>query len=123
MARPSSLQPRFTVGSPVAIANRPAVGHCRTPHYLRGRAGVVVAVQGAHPDAERLAYHKPGLPLEYIYKIRFRQTHLWPHYRGNPSDHLEADITESWLDPRTRRRPAHDALRARPRRGRRPSSS
>ncbi len=99
MARPSPLKPRFSIGTTVAIAMRPAVGHCRTPYYLRGHTGTIVALQGAHPDAERLAYHKPGLPLEYIYKVRFRQAHLWPDYGGDAGDHLEADITESWLEP------------------------
>ncbi|MFV0295977.1 MAG: SH3-like domain-containing protein [Hyphomicrobiaceae bacterium] len=98
MAYSSPLKPRFPVGTEIRIANHPVTGHCRTPHYLRGRSGVVVGIQGAHPDPVRLAYHKPGLPLEYVYKVRFRQTDLWPRYAGDADDHLEADISEGWLE-------------------------
>lgn len=89
---------RFRVGDRVAVASRPALGHCRTPWYLRGRTGIVAGVQGAYHDPERLAYHKPGLPLAVLYKVRFLQRELWPSYPGAPGDHLEADIYESWLE-------------------------
>ncbi|MBS0243213.1 MAG: nitrile hydratase subunit beta [Proteobacteria bacterium] len=88
----------FKAGDSVRIAARPAVGHCRTPWYLRGKSGVVASVQGAYHDPERLAYHRPGLPLQPLYKIRFRQADLWPHYNGDGGDHLEADIYEYWLE-------------------------
>ena len=47
--------------TPVRVAARPALGHCRTPWYLRGKTGVVAAVQGRFRNPELLAYHKPGL--------------------------------------------------------------
>lgn len=89
---------RFAVGDRVKVASRPALGHCRTPWYLRGRSGIVASVQGAYHDPERLAYHKPGLPLQMLYKIRFLQTDLWPTYAGPNDDHLEADIYDDWLE-------------------------
>lgn len=88
----------FAAGDTVRIARRNAIGHCRTPWYLRGKAGVVASIQGTYHDPERLAYHKPGLPAERLYKIRFLQRELWPAYAGDAGDHLEADIYEHWLE-------------------------
>ncbi|MFM9938387.1 MAG: SH3-like domain-containing protein [Hyphomicrobiaceae bacterium] len=94
-------KPRFKKGDIVKIANTKAVGHCRTPWYLRGKPGTVVEVQGTFHDPARLAYHKPGWPAQVLYKVRFLQTEIWPDYVGPLSDHLEADIYEPWLTPVT----------------------
>ncbi len=99
MSAHSSIATRFAVGDSVVVANRPILGHCRTPWYLRGRTGKITEVQGAYHDPERLAYHKPGLPLQVLYKVRFLQRDLWPAYHGPANDHLEADIYEYWLEP------------------------
>jgi nitrile hydratase subunit beta len=88
----------FAPGDKVRVATRPVLGHCRTPWYLRGKVGVVASVQGAFRDPERLAYHKPGLPAQTLYKVRFRQSDLWRRYPGPAGDHLEADIYEGWLE-------------------------
>jgi nitrile hydratase len=64
---------RFAPGQTVRVAERPAIGHCRTPWYLRGKTGVVASVQGTFRDPEKLAYHKPGLPRRVLYKVRFEQ--------------------------------------------------
>lgn len=99
VSAPARSAARFAPGDAVVVSDRPALGHCRTPFYLRGRRGVVAAVQGAFRDPEKLAYHKPGLPLEPLYKIRFLQKDLWPAYAGRAEDHLEADIYDGWLEP------------------------
>ena len=98
MTAHSPVATRFKAGDRVRIATRPALGHCRTPWYLRGRTGVVASVHGTYLDPERLAYHKPGLPLQVLYKIRILQRDLWPAYKGPATDHLEADIYEYWLE-------------------------
>ena len=90
-------KPRFKVGDVVRVDQRAVLGHCRTPWYLRGKSGLVAAVHGAYHDPERLAYHRPGLPEQVLYKVRFRQQDLWPRYKGQDSDQLEADIYEYWL--------------------------
>jgi nitrile hydratase len=92
-------KPRFKRGDRVTIDDRRAIGHCRTPWYLRGKAGVIAGVQGAYHDPERLAYHKPGWPVQVLYKVRFLQAEVWPRYPGPAGDHLEADIYEYWLRP------------------------
>ena len=88
---------RFRVGDRVSIGSDPAIGHCRTPWYVRGRSGVVVEVHGAFRDPVRLAYHRPGLPVQPLYKVRLRQRDLWPGYRGAARDSLDVDIYEPWL--------------------------
>lgn len=93
----SAPGPRFRVGDVVRVDSRMVLGHCRTPFSLRGKTGVIVGIQGAFHDPEKLAYHKPGLPKQVLYKVRFRQSELWPNYRGKLQDHLEADLYEHWL--------------------------
>lgn len=104
MSREQALPPRFRPGDTVQVDDRAATGHCRTPHYLRGRTGVIVAIHGAYRDPERLAYHRPGLPAQVLYKVRFRQPDLWPGYSGPTRDGLEADIYEGWLQPTSQER-------------------
>ena len=89
----------FHAGDRVRVRKVDAPGHIRTPHYIRGKTGVVASVQGAFRNPEQLAYHKPGLPAQVLYKIRFTQASIWSGYGGPAGDHLEADIYEHWLEP------------------------
>ena len=91
--------PRFAVGDAVKIDAKAAIGHCRTPWYVRGKSGVVVEIHGSFRDPVRLAYHRPGLPAQVLYKIRVRQIDLWSNYSGQATDHLDVDIYEPWLKP------------------------
>jgi len=91
--------PRFKPGDRVSVPARAALGHCRTPWYVRGKPGVVAAVHGSFRDPERLAYHRPGLPAQVLYKVRFRQLDVWPSYPAGQADHIEVDIYEPWLEP------------------------
>jgi hypothetical protein len=93
------VNPRFRPGDAVRVRGLPPYGHCRTPWYLRGKSGVIAAIQGAFRDPERLAYHKPGLPAQILYKVRFRQGDVWGSYPGPTGDRLEADLYEHWLEP------------------------
>jgi nitrile hydratase subunit beta len=94
-----SIAARFKPGDTVRIDARTAIGHCRAPWYLRGKPGVIAEVLGYFRDPESLAYHKPGLPARYLYKVRFRQRDIWGLYAGPAHDDLEADIYENWLLP------------------------
>jgi nitrile hydratase subunit beta len=87
----------FKAGDKVRVDDRAIAGHCRSPWYLRGQTGVIAEVLGTFRDPERLAYHRPGLPQQVLYKVRFKQTALWPAYKGPAKDQLEADIAENWL--------------------------
>jgi len=99
MSASAEHQPAFAVGDHVRISDRPAVGHCRAPRYLRGLTGVIAERHGVFRDPEKLAYHQPGLPERALYKVRFRQADVWSGYTGAPTDELEADFYEYWLEP------------------------
>ena len=88
----------FTDGMLVRVLDHAIFGHCRTPLYLKGKVGEVVSQAGAWRNPETLAYHKPGLPLRRLYRVRFRQADLWDNYPF-PRDTLEADLYEHWLAP------------------------
>ncbi|MGQ0665133.1 MAG: SH3-like domain-containing protein [Pseudomonadota bacterium] len=102
------MKPRFQVGDGVRVRDAwpeagPARVHVRTPHYLRGKAGVVERVLGAFPNPEELAFGKPGLPARPLYHVRFRHRDLWPAVAGAPRDTLMADVYEHWLEPKETR--------------------
>jgi nitrile hydratase len=99
----NSIPPqRFKAGDHVRVLDRPSIGHCRTPVYLRGRSGIIIGVAGRYLDPEKLAYHKPGMPAHLLYRIRFRQVNIWDTYTGTDADDLEADIFEHWLENATK---------------------
>ena len=99
MTSQSSRPARFAVGDKVRVDDRAAIGHCRTPSFIRGRTGTVAFIHGAFRDPERLAYHRPGLPALVLYKVRFQQTDIWPDYAGSKNDQLEVDVYDNWLTP------------------------
>jgi nitrile hydratase len=101
MKAASSIKPRYKPGDAVWIGARDAVGHCRTPRYLRGKPAVIGEVLGVFRDPARLAYMKPGYPAQVLYKVRVRQHDLWPTYPGPSTDTLEADLYEEWLEARS----------------------
>ena len=71
--------------------------HIRTPHYLRGRSGVVERVFGAYPNPETLAFGQDGQPAQTLYQVRFAQAPIWN--KGKPADAVVADLYEHWLEP------------------------
>ncbi|MGB8840419.1 MAG: SH3-like domain-containing protein, partial [Aliidongia sp.] len=74
-------------------------GHIRTPFYSRGQAGRIERLCGAFPNPEELAYNRPGLPRQPLYRVRFRQCQLWPDYAGAVADTIEIEIYQHWLEP------------------------
>jgi nitrile hydratase subunit beta len=89
---------RFAPGDRVAIRRSASPGHVRTPHYVRGRVGVVERVCGAFANPEELAYGRDGLPARPLYRVRFLQADLWPDYRGSAADSVEVEVHEHWLE-------------------------
>src|SRR5215470_928926 len=69
-------EPRFRVGDRVLVREWHAAGHTRCPRYIRGKAGVVVRVDGTHslPDVEA---HCVARRFEPTYSVRFDAADLW----------------------------------------------
>ena len=88
----------FAIGQPVRVRVAWPPGHVRTPHYLRGRRGVVESIAGRFANPEELAYGRDGLPERALYRVRFRQQELWPDYAGPAADTAVVDIYEHWLE-------------------------
>ena len=92
------MKPAFAPGDKVKVRAAEVSTHCRTPHYLRGKRGVVARVFGAFPNPEELAYGFDGLPKRPLYRVRIRQTDIWPGYKGSDKDVLELEIYEHRLE-------------------------
>jgi nitrile hydratase beta subunit-like protein len=91
--------PRYSRGERVRVRKVDAPGHIRTPWYIRGREGVIERFCGYFKNPEELAYVRPGTPLKALYRVRFEQSKIWPHYPGPAGDTLDIDIYEHWLEP------------------------
>jgi nitrile hydratase len=90
---------RFRPGERVAVRRADPPGHIRTPWYCRGKTGVVERICGEFANPESLAYGLSGDPVRPLYRVRFSQNALWPDYRGRPTDSVEIEIYEHWLEP------------------------
>lgn len=93
------MSARFEPGARVRVRSAEPRGHCRTPAYLRGKRGTVVCFQGSFRNPEKLAYHKPGLPRQPLYLVRFDYRELWPGKQSGAGDTICADIYQHWLEP------------------------
>ena len=93
------MNARFAEGDRVAVRRSESPGHIRTPHYIRGRTGVVERVCGPYANPEEKAYGRPGLPAQPLYRVRFHQADIWPDYTGPQADCVEVEIYEHWLEP------------------------
>ena len=90
---------RFNVGDRIAIKRNFPPGHRRTPFYIRGKHGVIERICGAFANPEELAYGFDGEPKKVLYRVRFLQKHVWPHYNGPQHDTIDMEIFEHWLEP------------------------
>ena len=98
-ATTAQAEPRFKNGERVRVRKVDAPGHIRTPHYVRGKTGVIERFVGHFRNPEELAYGRSGLPMCALYRVRFLQSHVWPDYRGGANDTLDIDLYEHWLQP------------------------
>lgn len=93
-----SLTERFREGDEVIVREDYAIGHFRTPVYIRGKKGLVTKRYGAWGNPETLAYGFKG-DKKYVYEVRFRQADVWPDYEGPPADTIDIDLMDNWLMP------------------------
>ena len=99
MSEAEALAPRFAPGARVSVRRADPPGYLRAPWYIRGHAGVIERLCGAFANPEELAYNRPGLPKQPLYRVRFRQHEVWPDYRGSAADTIEVEIYQHWLEP------------------------
>lgn len=90
---------KFTAGDRVRVRVGSPPGHFRTPAYIQGKIGVVETLHGAFRNPESLAHGGDGLPEQFLYLVRFDQSHLWQTYAAATRDKLLIDIYEHWLEP------------------------
>ena len=99
MANADRVDPKFAPGDPVAVRAIYPLGHIRTPYYIRGKRGVIERFCGIYGNPEELAYARPGLPKQPLYRVRFLQRDVWPEYRGRAEDTVDIEIYQHWLEP------------------------
>jgi nitrile hydratase subunit beta len=87
MAEPESAPQRFQVGDRVRVLDDVPGGNPRTPEYLRGRTGTVVAYHGVVVNP--LDHQQPYPPL---YSVVFTLTDA-----QGAEDEVLGDIHEEWL--------------------------
>lgn len=87
------------IGASVRVRRAFPPGHVRAPWYLRGHRGEVCDVVGDFRNPEELAYGRYDGATLTLYRVRFRQTDIWPDYRGPDHDLLEVEIYGNWLEP------------------------
>ena len=97
-AQPATA-PRYASGERVRVRHVDPPGHIRTPHYIRGKTGVVERYAGYFRNPEELAYGRSGEPKRALYRVRFEQAHVWPDYNGAAPDTIDIDLYEHWLEP------------------------
>ncbi len=91
---------RFRPGDRVWVRDDEKPGHVRTPHYIRGKVGLIEGVHGIFRNPELLAYGGDGMPKRPLYSVEFLQSEVWPgRYQGAPEDRIYVDIFEQWLEP------------------------
>ena len=72
-------------------------GHIRAPAYLRGKTGEIERPLGAFGNPEQLAY---GLKADKkpLYRVRFTMAEIWGARAENPTDTIDAEIYDHWLE-------------------------
>jgi nitrile hydratase subunit beta len=98
VAEPQPQPAYFRPGDRVRVIQAYPLGHVRTPFYIRGKTGTVERYCGSFPNPEELAQMRDGLPRQPLYRVKFRQQDVWPDYRGSPSDVVEVEIYQHWLE-------------------------
>ncbi len=99
MSTAEATAPRFQPGDPVRVRFADPPGHIRTPWYIRGHSGVIERLCGTYGNPEELAFNRPGTPRQPLYRVRFRQSQVWPDYRGPAGDTIDIEIFQHWLEP------------------------
>jgi nitrile hydratase len=95
--RPAITPQLFQVGQRVRARNMHPAGHTRLPRYVRGHAGVVTHVHGAHVLPDSNAAGRGECP-QWLYTVRFSAQQLWGE-AADPTGSVSVDAWESYLEP------------------------
>lgn len=95
----ASAKPAYAPGQRVRVRHVDPPGHIRTPHYIRGKTGVVERFSGYFANPEEKAYGRSGEPQRALYRVRFVQSQVWDDYPGGALDTVDIDLYEHWLEP------------------------
>jgi nitrile hydratase len=89
--RAATAPQRFQIGERVRARNIHPMGHTRLPRYVRGHAGRVTHVHGAHvlPDSNAAGL---GEDPQWLYTVRFEARELW----GEAADHTASVSVDAW---------------------------
>ena len=93
MSRPTESSPkgRYSRGQRVRVRTSSEGPNPRTPHYVRGKVGEIVALHGP-----TRAPHDHRGTYAFLYTVAFAVSEL----SGVPSpDRVLLDLHEDWLDP------------------------
>ncbi len=99
--RPIQQAARFAVGDRVRLYAGEIPHHTRLPRYMRGKAGIVERVHGAHVFADAHALGR-GEDPRWLYTVAVRGTELWPAREdAGETGHLTVSIDawEPYLEP------------------------
>jgi len=86
----------FAVGDRVRTRVIHPTGHTRLPRYVRGKAGIVAMIHGAHVLPDSNAHFKGEQP-QWLYTVRFKGTDLWGP-QAEPGLEVSTDCWESYLE-------------------------
>ena len=94
-ARDVSTPAAFAIDQKVRVKIMNPATHTRSPRYVRGHAGEVVKIHGAHvfPDSNALCL---GENPQWLYTVRFTAKELWGHATD---DTMMLDLWEPYLEP------------------------
>jgi Nitrile hydratase beta subunit, C-terminal len=95
---------RYTPGDQVRIRAESPPGGNRTPHYIRGKTGVIVELRGSFTDPESPAIGRARPSPQPLYRMRLSASDVWPESPGAPGDTLAVEISEDWLEPASDKR-------------------
>ena len=90
--------PRFSPGDTVRVRTGIGPGHIRTPWYSRGRTGRIERICGAFGNPEELAFNRTDGPKVPLYRVRFSMAEIWGNETETPTDTIDIEIFEHWLE-------------------------
>jgi len=90
---------KYQSGDQVRVRRAHPPGHVRTPYYVRGKAGTIERLCGAFLNPEELAFGRADGAKQPLYRVRFRQTDVWPDYGTGGGDTIDVELYEHWLEP------------------------